>query len=462
MNGTPETTPPSFIPSGAPRRRSAPSQTSAQPQSFQPRRSAPKRADSPAAEAAVPPSFSPVATSRRTEPRSSSGSGNRMADRSQETAVGDESTPFISRRENGFRSFTPEPHRPSDRGFGERHGNDARSMRRTVRPQPRGIGHGRTRAIGAHRIRHRALTVLAALLVVILVAMIGLVNWVNGQLTHKDMLSSMANTPASTWLILGSDERDGTAGTGTEQDVPGSRTDSILVLTRPKSGSSSLISIPRDSYVTVDGQDMKINAVATMSGYKALVEQVESITGMKIDHVVQIGFGGVEKVVDAIGGVELCYDSTVNDANSGLVWEAGCHQADGGTALAFSRMRYSDPTGDIGRAARQRQVIAAVAKKASSPAVLTNPATVSKLMKAGLSSLTVDEKTGAFDLIGMALAFKAATGTKGVTGSVYYTNTDYYPKSGIGSTVLLNESKNTELFSQLEDGTHDPGTVGGM
>ncbi|WP_241227164.1 LCP family protein [Bifidobacterium callimiconis] len=316
--------------------------------------------------------------------------------------------------------------------------------------------------MGPHHIRHRVLTVLAALIVVILVALIGLVNWINGQLTHKDMLSSMANTPAATWLILGSDERDGTAGTGTEQDVPGSRTDSILVLTRPKSGASSLISIPRDSYVTVDGQDMKINAVATMSGYGALVEQVESITGMKIDHVVQIGFGGVEKVVDAIGGVELCYDRTVNDANSGLVWEAGCHQADGGTALAFSRMRYSDPTGDIGRAARQRQVIAAVAKKASSPSVLTNPATVSKLMKAGLSSLTVDEKTGAFDLLSMALAFKAATGTKGVTGSVYYTNTDYYPKSGIGSTVLLNESKNTELFNQLEAGTHDPGTVGGQ
>ncbi|WP_258185344.1 LCP family protein [Bifidobacterium sp. UTCIF-39] len=299
-------------------------------------------------------------------------------------------------------------------------------------------------------------------MVILLIAVFGLVHWVDGQLTHKNMLSSMTNTPATTWLILGSDERDGTAGTGTEQDVPGSRTDSILVLTRPKSGTSSLISIPRDSYVTVDGQDMKINAVATLKGYSALVTQVESITGMKIDHVVQIGFGGVEKVVDAIGGVELCYDRTVNDANSGLVWEAGCHQADGGTALAFSRMRYSDPTGDIGRAARQRQVIAAVAKKAGSPAVLTNPSTVSKLMKAGLSSLTVDEKTGAFDLFGMATAFKAATGTKGVTGSVYYKSSDYYPKSGIGSTVLLDDSRNTELFDQLEAGTHDAGTVGGM
>lgn len=450
MNGTPENTPPSFIPSGSPRRRSAPSPSSAQPESFQPRRSTPRHIEQtsePAIEPmnapAAPPSFSPTGSARRAEPRSLSGSGNHAS------ASG--SVSFDRGAHSRFSSAASKPVT-----------NHSRGTRQFDRSSLRGFGHRHAGTAVVHGFRHRALAVLAALLVIILIAVFGLVHWVDGQLTHKNMLSSMTNTPATTWLILGSDERDGTAGTGTEQDVPGSRTDSILVLTRPKSGASSLISIPRDSYVTVDGQDMKINAVATLKGYSALVTQVESITGMKIDHVVQIGFGGVEKVVDAIGGVELCYDRTVNDANSGLVWEAGCHQADGGTALAFSRMRYSDPTGDIGRAARQRQVIAAVAKKAGSPAVLTNPSTVSKLMKAGLSSLTVDEKTGAFDLFGMATAFKAATGAKGVTGSVYYKSSDYYPKSGIGSTVLLDDSRNTELFDQLEAGTHDAGTVGGM
>ncbi|WP_243390295.1 LCP family protein [Bifidobacterium margollesii] len=299
-------------------------------------------------------------------------------------------------------------------------------------------------------------------MVVALLLAFGLISWANGQLNHKTMLTSAANTPASTWLILGSDQRDGTSGTGSSKDIPGSRTDSILVLTKPKTGHSSLISIPRDSFVNINGQDMKINAVASQVGYKALTGQVESITGMKIDHVVQVGFGGVEKVVDAIGGVELCYDSTVNDVLSGLNWKAGCHQANGATALAFSRMRYSDPTGDIGRAKRQRQVLSAVAKKATSPQVLLNPMTTKKLAEAGLSSLTVDEKSGAFDLAQMALAFKSASGDSGVTGSLYYTDIDYRPASGIGSCILLDGARNTELFKQLQSGTHDPGTVGGL
>ncbi|WP_243386889.1 LCP family protein [Bifidobacterium primatium] len=320
----------------------------------------------------------------------------------------------------------------------------------------------RTAAMRRPDAKRIALCVVGALLALALVLVFGTVGWINGQLNHRSMLTDMRNTPASTWLILGSDERDGTAGTGSSKDVSGSRTDSILVLTKPRSGNSSLISIPRDSLVNVNNQDMKINAVSTLAGYPSLVSEVESITGMKIDHVVQIGFGGVEKVVDAVGGVELCYDSTVNDARSGLNWKAGCHTADGATALAFSRMRYSDPTGDIGRAKRQREVIAAVAKKASSPSVLANPVKVKKLAKAGLSSLTVDEKTNAFSLASMALAFKAATGSNGITGTLYYQNPNYYPSSGIGSTILLDGTRNTQLFDQLEAGTHDPGTVGGM
>lgn len=74
---------------------------------------------------------------------------------------------------------------------------------------------------------------------------------------------------------------------------------------------------------------MKINAVAQLSGEKALVQQVETITGQKIDHVAQIKFNGLKDVVDALGGVDLCYDQTVNDALSNLNWTAGCHTAMG-------------------------------------------------------------------------------------------------------------------------------------
>ena len=436
--------PPSFIPSGERRRpRSGSPRPMEGPQAFQPRshrtRSAQNASlhqpDAPRATAA-PPSFSP----------SSSG-------RSAGHVAGDSGFHASRIRSDGGgagRSLSAEERRSPRTGR-----TSTGSGRVWHRPRPKATTARRS-------VRRRVPVVIAALLAALLAAAFCVTGWVNGQLTHKQMLTSAANTPASTWLILGTDERDGTAGTGSSVDIPGSRTDSILVLTKPRSGNSSLISIPRDSLVNVRNQDMKINAVSTMAGYPALTGEVESITGMKIDHVVIVGFGGVEKVVDALGGVELCYDRTVNDVRSGMNWKAGCHTADGKTALAFSRMRYSDPTGDIGRAKRQRQVISAVAKKASSPSVLMNPATMKKLMEAGLSSLTVDEKTGAFDMVGMALAFRNATGADGVTGSVYYQNPDYYPPSGIGSTILLDGVRNTQLFDQLEAGTHDPGTVGGM
>ena len=80
---------------------------------------------------------------------------------------------------------------------------------------------------------------------------------------------------------------------------------------------------------------MKINAVAQLYNGKQLVNEVEDITGQKINHVAMVQFGGLVKVVDALGGVELCYDQDVSDPYSQLNWTAGCHTADGTTALAF-------------------------------------------------------------------------------------------------------------------------------
>ena len=211
--------------------------------------------------------------------------------------------------------------------------------------------------------------------------------------------------------------------------------------------------------MNVDNQYMKINAVALIAGKKALVSNVEQITGQKIDHVAQIKFGGLQNVVNALGGIELCYDEDVQDSYSGLNWKAGCHTADGSTALSFSRMRYADARGDFGRNERQRQVISAIVKKASSSETLTNPSKIVAVSNAAMSALTVDEKTNPYTLLTMALAFKSATGSNGISGSVYWSDPDYYV-DGVGSSVLLDDAKNTELFNQLADGTYKAGTVG--
>ena len=300
---------------------------------------------------------------------------------------------------------------------------------------------------------------LAVVLVVVLLIAwpVGLAVWANSRLHHVSALSTAAGTPGTTYLLAGSDQRPADMQDGTE----GARSDTILLLHVPTSGPAALISIPRDSYVPIPGHGSnKINAAYSWGGPKLLVATVEKLTGMKVDHYVEVGFGGIETVVNALGGVRLCSDLNVHDQLSGLVWTPGCHTADGAVALAFSRMRYSDPTGDIGRTARQRQVISAITKTAASPAVLLAPGKQVQLVRAGTDSLTVDDGTDVVALARLALDFRAATGPKGITGTPPIKNMDYRPGNA-GSTVELDPATTPAFFAQIRDGKLPAGTVGG-
>lgn len=412
--------PPSFLPAGTPKHRVRTPSAPAQPATGQ----------------VVPPSFSP------SDGRSAGTRAASSARRAGATPSGRQSarvTGGSSRNATNNEAVIP--------ASGGHHRQPGAGL-------PNGPARPRHH-IGAGRVLSR---LVAVLLIAAIVAAIAAYSWVNSNLSKSAWLSDMANGQATSWLILGSDERDGSINESSG-DVPGTRTDTVLVLTKPKSGPSSLISIPRDSLVKVNDTSMKLNAVYELYGKRRLVSTIENITGQKINHVAMVKFGGVQNVVNALGGVELCYDSTVNDANSGLVWQAGCHVADGGTALAFSRMRYSDPQGDFGRAARQRQVIAAIMKKATSRSTLTNFSTTSKVAKTALASVSVDDDTTPTTLLAMVMAFRSASSSKGISGSVYWTDQNYYV-TGVGSCVLLDDDKNLQLFSELAAGTHASGSVG--
>lgn len=314
-------------------------------------------------------------------------------------------------------------------------------------------------AIPKKRKKHYILMTISLLMCISLIvaAIVGsnTYHWVDSRIQKTHWLTNTNDTPEKTWLILGSDQREGAEA----KEITGFRMDSILVLTKPANGHSSLISIPRDSLVSVNNNKMKINTVAQFFGKPALTKVVENITGHHIDHVAEIRFGGLTHVVDSIGGIELCYNRTVKDRFSGLDWKAGCHHANGNTALAFSRMRYEDPESDFGRAKRQRMVISAIIKKATSKDTLTNFGKVKKLTETGLKSFVFDEKSTPMSLADMAFAFKEATGPNGISGTVYWTDPNYFVP-GVGSSVLLDDDKNTKLFDSLSSGTHKPGTVG--
>lgn len=297
-------------------------------------------------------------------------------------------------------------------------------------------------------------------LVALLIAATVLYFWVDSKIQTVDALSGAPDTPGTTYLIVGSDSRD---GWDTGDPTTGARTDTIIVLHKPQDGPVALISIPRDSYVTIPGHNAnKINAAFSFGGAPLLVDTVEEHTGMTIDHYLEVGFTGVVDLVDAVGGVELCYDQDVNDWRSQLVWEAGCHIADGDTALAFARMRYSDPLGDIGRAHRQQQVVSAVAESVLDPALILNPTKSLPIVSSGLDAFRVSEGTGPFDLAGFALAFNSARGGEAVTGTPPIKSMGHHV-DGAGSTVLLDPDTVDQFWEDIAAGAFEPGAeVGGV
>jgi LCP family protein required for cell wall assembly len=212
----------------------------------------------------------------------------------------------------------------------------------------------------------------------------------------------IAGTAGTNYLLVGTDDREDLSKQQRKElhtgFAEGQRTDTIMLLHVPFLGQPTLVSIPRDSWVPIAGHGSdKINAAYAYGGPELLVDTVETVTGLRVDNYVEIGMDGVAGVVDSLGGVTLCPKQRYDDERSGLKVKAGCQEMDGKTALAYVRMRYSDPRGDIGRAERQREYIAAVGKKAISPLTWLNPFKTFSADRAAGSALTVDRGTGLVD-----------------------------------------------------------------
>ena len=299
------------------------------------------------------------------------------------------------------------------------------------------------------RRRRLVLKTLSVLLVIVL-AWGGFLVWdANTNIGRVSALSGASDTAGTTYLLAGSDSRaDGAVQDGFEGSE---RADSIMLVNIAANGQAVALSIPRDTYAEIPGVGWdKINASYAYGGPQLLVEIVEKLTGLTVDHFVQIGMGAVPDMVDAVGGVELCYDHDSNDEYSGLNWTAGCHTVDGPTALQFSRMRYQDPEGDIGRTKRQRQVISKVVSEAASPATLINPARTLRVERAGSKSFTVDEDSSIMTVASLVMALRSASSDE-LMGVPPIESLDYTTSAG-ASAVLLRDETAPDFFAKLRAG----------
>ncbi|MFB9376717.1 LCP family protein [Kineococcus gynurae] len=268
--------------------------------------------------------------------------------------------------------------------------------------------------------------------------------------------ASPADTPGTTFLIVGSDSRDGMTEAEKQEysaggdDIHGQRTDTIMLLHVPSGGGpAALISVPRDSYVPIPGHGSnKINAAFSIGGAPLLVETVENVSGLHVDHYVETGFAGFAGIVDALGGVEMCPDVAVQDVRAGLDIQAGCQDMDGLTALGYARYRYSDPLGDLGRANRQRQLLSAIMAKATSPTTLLNPFRAYPLAGAGGRSVTLDDQADPGELWTFARGMRSATGEGGISMTVPVSDPNYRTRAGLA--VKWDTEKALQMFADLK------------
>ncbi len=333
---------------------------------------------------------------------------------------------------------------PADRGAPRPSGRPTPPTRPPARPQSGSRGS---------RFPRPRLRWLLYLLVLWLVFLVAIPLWAWSKVDKIDAFPADGRPdeqPGTTYLMVGSDSRgDLTAeerkelGTG---DAEGQRTDTIMVL-HTGDGPNLLMSIPRDSIVEVPGHGTtKVNAAYAFGGPKLLVRTIENETGIRIDHFVEVGFGGFVDLVDAVGGIEICPQQDMKDPLANLDVKKGCQEADGPTALGYARSRktYSQ-LGDIDRARAQREVVSAIGREALSPWSIINPVRYYRLNMAGASAVSVSEGTSSFSLARWAFAMTRVNGENGLTCGVPIVDT----------AVNWDEQRSEQMFRAIIDDDTD-------
>lgn len=244
-----------------------------------------------------------------------------------------------------------------------------------------------------------------------------------------------ADDGADDILIVGSDTRTDTQGNPLPASIlrqlrteasDGVNTDTIMLIRIPKDGSKDYaISIPRDTYVPIPGyREDKINAAygvtkfrkaqellakgekdrakierdSDTEGRSALVQSVQNLTGVRVDHYAEVNLYGFYLLTEAIGGVTVCLNHSTSDANSGANFRGGVQKISGGAALAFVRQRDGLPRGDLDRIVRQQVFLGAAMQEILTAGTLTDQRKLGRLTDAASKSVIVDPTLDILDL----------------------------------------------------------------
>ena len=230
------------------------------------------------------------------------------------------------------------------------------------------MGQLQDRVVRQRKLRNKRILVGMILLVLFTAVVVGAYCWFDSKLSNTKRTDGMMVAQGKiNIMVLGVDHRQDDVG----------RSDTLFVATvDTKTKNVSVLSIPRDTRVKIPGHSYdKINHAYAFGGRKLSQEVVEDLLGIPIDYYVKIDTKAFERIIDAIGGIDINVDKRMYyedpyDDNGGLVIDIrpGEQHMDGAKAIQY--VRYRDEEGDIGRVKRQQNFLNAIIKKVTSTETL--------------------------------------------------------------------------------------------
>lgn len=214
-------------------------------------------------------------------------------------------------------------------------------------------------------------------------------------------------------LVVGTDRRSDVPTTGSDAAAPmwlpgDQRTDAMMLLhVDGDRQGASVISIPRDAWIDIPGHGMhKANAAFSLGGPSLAVKTVESITGVRVDHLAVIDWSGFASLTDTVGGVDVEIPQTVHDSARNVTWSAGAHHLDGDQALTYVGERYGLPGGDLDRIRRQQAFLRAFLISSTNAGLRSNPTKLLHFADGLTKHLSIDAGWSAKAMAQLALSLR--------------------------------------------------------
>ncbi|PJE95631.1 LytR family transcriptional regulator [Streptomyces carminius] len=343
---------------------------------------------------------------------------------------------------------------------------------RSTPPRPRRRGrHARPRPRRRRLSRWSTRTATAFSALVLTASGIGhaMVSGLDAELRRVDPFHGLSHRPragdGTNFLVVGTDGRAGIGPADRRRYSLGGTschcTDTIMLVHLSADRSrASVVSIPRDSYTEFPGhtdpatgkhrtgRTGKINAAYAYGGPRLTVRTVEKMTGVRVDHYLEVDFTSFMRTVDALGGVPVCTARPLRDPHSGLDLPAGTTRLDGGRALQYVRARQLDGEGDLGRIRRQQHFLASMINEATRRGVLMNPVRLNRVVSALVGSVRADPGLDTGDLVALGRAMRGLTAASSEFVSVPVADPDR-SVPGIGSTVVWDKPEAEGLFRAM-------------